>query len=82
MQEPGLRAPQLVARVFAQSSDTELRITCLRALQRLNVEEARNELRRLSQDPGTGESWRELCLSYLKGDPGPIQAAAAGGGGQ
>ena len=82
MQEPGLRAPQLVARVFAQSSDTELRITCLRALQRLNVEEARNELRRLSQDPGTGESWRELCLSYLKGDTGPIQAAAAGGGGQ
>ena len=80
MQDAGLRVPQLIGRVFARSGDSELRIVCLRALQRLNVEQARNELRRLSQDPGTGEGWRELCLLYLSGDPGPVQAAATGGG--
>ena len=80
MQEAALRAPQLIAQVFARSGDSELRITCLRALRRLNVEQARNELRRLSADPGTGAGWRELCLLYLSGAPGPIQAAAEGGG--
>jgi hypothetical protein len=80
MQEADLRAPQLIAQVFARSGDSELRVTCLRALQRLNVEQARNELRRLSLDPGTGEGWRELCLLYLSGDPGRVQAAATGGG--
>jgi hypothetical protein len=79
MQDAGLRAPQLIGRIFAGSGDSDLRITCLRALQRLNVEQARNELLRLSQDPGTGEGWRELCLLYLSGDPGPVQAAATGG---
>jgi hypothetical protein len=80
MQEADLRAPQLIAQVFARSGDSELRMTCLRALRRLNVEQARNELRRLSSDPGTGEGWRELCLLYLSGTPGPVQAAATGGG--
>ena len=77
--EASLRAPQLIAQVFARSGDSELRVACLRALQRFNVEEARNELRRLSQDPGTGEGWRELCLVYLSGDRGPLLAGAAGG---
>jgi hypothetical protein len=80
MQEADLRAPQLIAQVFARSGDSELRITCLRALRRINVEQARNELRRLSSDPGTGEGWRELCLLYLSGTPGPVQDAATGGG--
>ena len=80
IREADLRAPQLIAQVFARSGDSELRITCLRALQRLNVEQARNELRRLSLDPGTGAGWRELCLLYLSGAQGPIQAAAEGGG--
>jgi len=78
MQEADLRAPQLIAQVFARSGDSELRITCLLALQRLNVEQARNELRRLSLDPGTGEGWRELCLLYLSGAAGPVQAAGGG----
>src|SRR6202035_5616854 len=34
MQEADLRAPQLIAQVFARSGDSELRVTCLRALQR------------------------------------------------
>jgi hypothetical protein len=77
--EARLRAPQLIAEVFARSADSELRVDCLRALQRLDVEEARNELRRLSQDPGTGEGWRELCLQYLSGDSVPVLAGAPGG---
>jgi len=75
---PGPHAPQLIARVFARSADSELRVACLRALQRLNVEEARNELQRLSQDPGTGPGWRELCLLFLNNDSVPVLA----GGGQ
>jgi hypothetical protein len=73
------RAPELIAEVFARSGDSELRVACLRALQHLDVEEARNELRRLSLDPGTGEGWRQLCLLYLSGDPEPIAAGAPGG---
>ena len=79
MQDAGLRAPRLIAQVFARSGDSELRVACLRALQRQNVEEARNELRRISLDPETGEGWRELCLLYLSGDSGPVQAGAPGG---
>jgi hypothetical protein len=79
-QEAGLRAPQLIAQVFARSADSELRFACLRALQRLNMDQARNELRRLSLDPATDQGWRELCRLYLNGDPGPVQAGAAGGG--
>jgi hypothetical protein len=77
--QAGLRAPQLIAEVFTRSGDAELRIACLRALQRLNVVEARNELRRLSQDPGTGEGWRELCQQYLSAEPEPVLAGAPGG---
>jgi hypothetical protein len=75
----GPRAPQLIARVFSQSHDSELRIACLRALQYLNLEVARNELRRLSQDPGTGEGWRELCRLYLTGETAPVLGGASGG---
>jgi len=74
----GLGAPQLIAKVFARSGDSQLRFACLRALQRLNVQEARNELLRLAQDPGTGAGWRELCLLYLNNDSAPVLA----GGGQ
>jgi len=69
----------LIAKVFARSADAELRVVCLRALQRLNLEEARNELQRLSEDPGMGQSWRELCLLYLNGGPEPVLAGAPGG---
>lgn len=72
-------APQLIAKVFIRSGDSELKVACLRALQRFNREEARNELRRLSQDPATGDGWRELCRLYLSGDPGPVVAGSPGG---
>ncbi|HEX4595712.1 MAG TPA: hypothetical protein VH157_15610 [Bryobacteraceae bacterium] len=74
-----LRSPLLIAKVFARSGDSDLRLACLRALQHFNLEEARNELRRLSQDPATGDGWRELCRLYLSADPGPVLGAASGG---
>jgi hypothetical protein len=77
--EATLGAPQLIAKVFARSADSELRMACLRALQHLNLEEARNELYRLSQDPGTGDGWRALCQLYLSSDPGPVVGGASGG---
>jgi hypothetical protein len=77
--ETSLRSAPLIARVFERSRDSELRLDCLRALQHLNMEQARNELRRLSQDPSMGENWRELCLHYLNDDPRPFLAGSPGG---
>ena len=75
----GVHAAPLIAKVFAHSGDQELRLSCLRALQHLDREEARVELRRLSQDPATDENWRELCLLFLNAGPGPLVAGGAGG---
>ena len=73
------RAARLIAQVFARSEDSELRFSCLRALQHLDIEEAHNELWRLSQDTATNESWRAICLLYFNGDIATTQAAALGG---
>lgn len=73
------RIPPLLGQMFARSAEPELRIACLRALQRMNFEQARNELRRLSEDPTTGDSWRALCASYLEGSPDSTPAGAPGG---
>jgi len=64
----GPRAWNLIAQIFSRSGDSDLRYACLRSLQRRNVEEARNELWRLSQEPGTGADWRAICLLYFRGE--------------
>jgi hypothetical protein len=69
----------LIAQIFARSGDAELRFACLRALQHLDIEEAHNELWRLSQAPSTAESWRTICLLYFNGDIATGQVAALGG---
>jgi hypothetical protein len=74
------RAARLIAQVFARSDDSELRFSCLRALNRLDVEEAHNELWRLSQDPSTQDSWRAICLLYFKGNTLSGQIVGLGGG--
>ena len=79
VQDGGPRVAQLLAAVFARSGEPEIRLACLRGLRRMNVEEARYELRRLSGDPSTGDSWRSLCLLYLAGGPQPAQSGAPGG---
>jgi hypothetical protein len=79
------RAARLIARVFSGSSDPELRFSCLRALSRLNVEEAHNELWRLSQNRSTDDSWRAVCLLYFRGHTTttvPVGSVAGLGGGQ
>jgi hypothetical protein len=74
------QAAHLIARVFTGSQDSELRFSCLRALNRLDIEEAHNELWRLSQAPSTQDSWRAVCLLYFKGYAPTGQGAALGGG--
>ena len=73
------RASGLIAKVFTRSEDSDVRFTCLRALRRLNVQSARTELWRLSQDPATTESWRTLCLLYFSSNSEPGTAGLAGG---
>lgn len=74
----GARAPHLIAQVFQRSTDSELRMACLRGLERLTAvpsegshcarcAAARSELLRLSLDPGMEASWRELSRLYLAG---------------
>ncbi|HYL74098.1 MAG TPA: hypothetical protein VEU96_07810 [Bryobacteraceae bacterium] len=75
----GLRASRLISEVFARSADSEVRYACLRALQRSNAIEARQELWRLSQDPATGDGWRVICMFYFKGENPTPPAASPGG---
>ena len=79
--DPGAdsRAPGLIATIFARSGDYEIRLACLRALRDLNVEQARNELLRLSQDPTTSSDWRAICLAYFKSDAATALAPVPGG---
>ncbi len=74
------RAAKLIAQVFQSSDDFDLRFTCLRALHSLDVEEAHNELWRLSQNPTTGDSWRAICLLYFQGHTPAGQVTVMGGG--
>ena len=72
------RTVQLIARVFSQTADYDTRLVCLRALQKLDADLARNELWRMSLDPNLEASWRALCLAYLNGntDTGQLPAPA------
>ncbi len=72
------RASQLIGQIYARSADSELRIACLRALQRLDVEAAQTELLKLAQDPHSTDQWRALCLLYYTGENATGQAGAIG----
>ena len=73
--DAGGHAVRLIADVFARSADTELRFVCLRALRRSELEQAHNELWRLSHDLNIGDTWRAICNRYLNGDTEPSQPA-------
>lgn len=73
------RSANVIAQVFARSSDAALRFACLRALRRSNGIDARNELWRLSLNEQIDESWRAICLQYFHGDVAPGAAMAPGG---
>ncbi|HTR39527.1 MAG TPA: hypothetical protein VMH80_26825 [Bryobacteraceae bacterium] len=87
----GPQVPRLIGQVFERSADNELRAVCLRALERLNTDRASSgspclkcvaaheELLRLSLDPNTAESWRELSRLYLHGGAVTPEAAIAHG---
>lgn len=68
----------LIAQIFSRSSDYELRTSCLRALKLSSAEQARDELRRISQDANTPADWRVLCLQYLNEEANTGGAAAFG----
>lgn len=80
--EADRRAPALIAQVFERSEDPDVRVSCLRALGRMASDDARNQLRRISQDPRSTESWRTLALLYLNGDiaTGPVAERGAESG--
>jgi len=71
-------ASRLIAQVFERSASFEIRMACLADLRRLDVQEARNELLRLSRDPNQSDFWRAATLASLNGDPEPAVAAGTG----
>lgn len=75
------KAPRLVAQVFERSEDDDIRVACLRALGRMDRGEARNQLRRISQDNNNTEGWRSLAVLYLEGNSAtrPVTAEAEAG---
>ncbi len=75
----GPGAPQLIAQVFERSRSVEIRMACLAGLRRLDVDEARNELLRLSEDTKQSDFWRAASLASFMGDP---EGAVAAGSGQ
>ena len=72
------QASQLIAQVFERSQSFEVRMACLADLQRLDVQEAKNQLLRLSRDPNQSDFWRAATLASLNGEPEPAVAAGAG----
>ncbi len=72
-------APHLIAQVFERSRSIEIRMACLAGLRRMDLEEARNALLRLAQDPKQSDFWRAVSLASFKGDS---EAAVATGFGQ
>jgi hypothetical protein len=73
----GPRSWRLIAQIFSQSADADLRYACLQGLQRPKAEEARIELFRLAQDPNTGDHWRAICMLYLRGEEALGSAGAS-----
>jgi hypothetical protein len=77
--EPELgQAARLIATVLARTEDPELRVVCLRALVHSDLKDARNELKRLSENPDTNDTLRALCVSYLRGNVEESIAAGVG----
>jgi len=72
------RAPALIAQVFERSLNFDVRMACLESLRRMNLQEARNQLSRLSQDPNQTDFWRAATLASLNGDADPAAASASG----
>ncbi len=75
---PVPHASQMIAGVFERSLSFDLRMACLDSLRRMDVQEARNELLRLSQDPHQSDFWRAATLASYKGYAEPAAAAGSG----
>ena len=71
-------APQLIAQVFERSLNFEIRMACLESLRRINLQEARNQLLRMSQDPNQSDFWRAATLASLNDDLDPAASTASG----
>lgn len=71
-------AARIIARVLTRTEDVGLRLACLEALRNSRSEQARNELKRLADDPGTSETVRLLCKGSLGDETGQVVAGAGG----
>ncbi|HLH00403.1 MAG TPA: hypothetical protein VKX49_29125 [Bryobacteraceae bacterium] len=58
-------ASKLIAEVLERSEAFDIRMACLAALRRLDVQQARNELDRLSQDPKESGFWRAATVALF-----------------
>ncbi len=75
--EANSEAAKATAKIFIRTQDTETRRACLDSLSRMTTRRARDELLRLSQVATLDQVWKDLIVSYLKGDRPEGLAASA-----
>jgi hypothetical protein len=69
--DAGSTAAIATAKIFTRTKDEETRRACLESLSRINNPKAKNELLRISQNPGVEQTWRDIADAYLRGNVPP-----------
>lgn len=62
----GEKTTRSIAKIFAITSDDDLRSLCLAGLYRINSNAAKGELLAIYKDEKTLARWRDTCAKYLK----------------
>lgn len=62
----GEKTTRSIAKIFAITSDDDLRSLCLAGLYRINSNAAKGELLAIYKDEKTLARWRDACAKYLK----------------
>lgn len=73
----GPEAPALVGQVFERTRDFDVRMACLDGLGRMHLDQAKNELMRLAQNPEESDFWRAASRASIQSTP-DVSAAGAG----
>jgi len=60
------KTSRALAKIFAITTDIDMRSLCLSALYKVNNSSAKNELLAIYKNSTPGERWHDLCARYLK----------------
>lgn len=63
------KTAQAVAKLFLISNDEDLRLLCLKSLDKIENTKAKKELLAFYENENLNSQWRNLCANYLKLEP-------------